>query len=42
MNKKEIAYLSVNVLVVILHLAFTITNLAVLSTIDCNTEQIEK
>ncbi len=41
MNKKEIAYVIVNVLVVILHLAFTITNLAVLSTIDCNTEQIE-
>jgi hypothetical protein len=40
MNKKEIAYLSVNVLVVILHLAFTITNLAVLSTIDCS-KQIE-
>lgn len=41
MNKKEIAYIVVNVSVMILHLAFTITNLAVLSTIDCNTEQIE-
>jgi hypothetical protein len=41
MNKKEITYIVVNVLVMILHLAFTITNLAVLSTLDCNTEQIE-
>ncbi len=42
MSKKEIAYVTVNILVMILHLVYTIINLAVLSTIDCNTtEQIE-
>ncbi len=41
MSKKEIAYVTVNILVMILHIVYTIINLAVLSTIDCNTEQIE-
>jgi len=41
MTKKEIVYITLNILVMILHLVFTITNLAVLSTLECDNEQIE-
>lgn len=41
MSKKEIAFTVLNISVMILHLAFTITNLAVLSNLDCESEQIE-
>lgn len=41
MTKKEKIYLALNITVMLLHLAYTITNLAFLSTIDCERIQIE-
>lgn len=41
MTKKEKIYLALNVTVMLLHLAYTITNLAIISTIDCERIQIE-